>query len=159
MHVQNCSVVCKSEPIGVVAILTGTMALDRLFFYVTSALAYGNIVIVGFSTDESSSAIAVEFEKLFEQGLVTVLMDTRIGLWRQFTTNSTISTVWIYMDEDSSKTTLTRNINHQLIYNMHADHSQDFECVAERIEMLLTKGKCVWYPHLGGTIDGTQASY
>ena len=157
LFVHSCLVSCRSEPVGVVAILAGTILLEQLFFYVAAALVYGNVVIIGISTDQHSSTVASEFEQLFKKDLVTVLLGTRGELWQQFTAASNIASVWFYQDPNSAQLPLTRTANHQTIYNLGVNFEP--RAVAKSMETFATKAKCIWLPLLSGSAKGTQTSY
>lgn len=158
LFVRNCMVSCKSEPFGIVAILAGAISLEKLFFYVTAALVYGNVVIVGISSDQRTPVVATEFEQLFKKGLVTTLTGTSSELWKQFNTASEIASVWFYADRRGTQLLpSSRTFNHQIVYNLSSKF--ELRTAAELLETYATKAKCVWLPHLEGTIEGPRTSY
>lgn len=138
-----CQVICKSEPIGVIAIIAGLTPLNLLIFLIAAALVYGNSVIVGLSKDAESSITAADLEIIFQAkpNLVNVLVSSSSSLWQQFIANKNIASVWLVNDF-----CICKPENHSFKSIICFEGDNDMTQLADFFEIYATKAKAIWLP-------------
>lgn len=140
---QQCQVICKSEPLGIIAIIAGSTPLDLLIFLIAAALVYGNSVIVGLSSDSESSITAAELESVFQEkpNLVSVLVSSSSSLWQQFVANKNIASLWLVKNfcDCPAKSHSFKSI-------IGFEGVKDMTKLADFFEIYATKAKTIWLP-------------
>ena len=140
---KQCQVTCKSEPIGIVAIVAGSAPLDLLVFLIAAALVYGNSVIVGLASDAQSSITAAELEAIFHEkpNLVSALVSSTSSLWQQFIANKSVASVWLVKNFCDYPTE-----RHSFKSIVGFDAAKDMTQLADFFEIYATKAKAIWLP-------------
>lgn len=142
---KNHQILLKSEPLGVVGIITAAVPIDDLIFSVCAAIAYGNTVVLGIPTDRDTSVVAAEFENIFSSkpGLVSVIVNEEESLWKQFVKESAISSIWCVgrLSVPTEAQCWTKNI-------LRIGSRSNLPILAKLFEVHATKSKSVWHPCL-----------